>query len=121
MYACALQIDNELLCGAVRCGCRGKIALLPPHSLTAYVAVHLDTDTDCLVWVRLQAVFSALNLPFSVTSIPGGPVTSSLLIALALNKLTLPLRVAGTAAVVPSVARRLREHFPGAAKRWLGL
>ena len=68
-----------------------------------------------------QAVFKYVGLPFDITAISGGPFVSTVVVALALNKLTMPIRIAATGAIVPTVAKRLRKRFPLFAKKWLGL
>eukprot|EP00038_Savillea_parva_P022759 m.38546 g.38546 ORF g.38546 m.38546 type:complete len:298 (-) comp5672_c0_seq2:196-1089(-) len=72
--------------------------------------------------VDVAAVLDAVGLPALVGS--DGETNgfmASFIIALGLNKITIPFRVGATAAVVPTVARRLRISFPEASKKWLGL
>lgn len=77
--------------------------------------------TARLAVVVPQALFHYLGLPFELTDISGGPLVSMFVVALALNKLTIPVRLAVTGAVVPTVAKRLRRRFPDFSQKWLGL
>jgi len=72
----------------------------------AYVAVRSGVDVD--------GVFGALGLPFSINDY--APGAGAFLVALAINKLSAPIRLMITAAVVPRLAPRLRTAFP----KWFG-
>eukprot|EP00041_Stephanoeca_diplocostata_P005926 m.71268 g.71268 ORF g.71268 m.71268 type:complete len:274 (+) comp16081_c0_seq12:155-976(+) len=85
-------------------------------AIVTYFSLDAVTFTSCYLAVRngvdIVGVIQAMGLPVSVDMLGFAPTAGTFVIALAVNKLTLPFRLAATAAIVPRSSKYLRERFP---------